>query len=83
MLHCAGALVRSTERDDRLDKGIVALLAVAQERMLAVLTPSDSAPQQPLTLALLQVGSLLHSCHIIYGEKTLCNNLLLHSTDVP
>ena len=80
MLRCAGALVRSTDRDDRLDKGIVTLLAVAQERMLAVLTP---ASQQPLALALLQVGSLLHSCHIIYGKKTVCNNLLLHSIDVP
>ncbi len=79
MLRCAGALVRSIERDDRLDKGIVTLLVVAQERMLAVLTPPDSAAQQPLTLALLQVGLLLHSCQSIYGKKTLCNKLLLLS----
>jgi len=83
MLRCAGALVRSIERDDRLDKAVVTLLVVAQERMLAVLTPPDSAAQQPLTLALLQVGSLLHSCQIIYGKKTLCNKLLLLSIDVP
>ena len=83
MLRCAGALVRSTERDDRLDKGIVTLLVVAQERMLIVLTPPDSAAQQPLTLALLQVGSLLHSCQLMYGKETLWNNLLLQSIDVP
>ncbi|DBA65573.1 TPA: hypothetical protein ACH3X2_003134 [Trebouxia sp. C0005] len=53
LLSLSGALVRSIERIDRLDKGIVTLLVVAQERMLAVLTPPDSA-QQLLTLALLQ-----------------------------
>ncbi|KAL0029785.1 hypothetical protein WJX79_010638 [Trebouxia sp. C0005] len=53
LMSLSGALVRSLGRDDRLDKGIVTLLVVAQERMLAVLTPPDSA-QQPLTLALLQ-----------------------------
>ncbi len=75
MLRCAGALVRSIERDDRLDKGIVTLLVVAQERMMIVLTLPDSAAQQPLTLALLQVGSLLHSCQTMHGKRTICNNL--------
>ena len=78
MLHCAGALVRSVDRDDRLDKGIVTLLVVAQERMLAVLTLQDSAAQQPLTLALLQVSSLLHSFQIIYGNRHSATDCCSH-----
>jgi len=83
ILRCTGALVRSIERDDRLDKAVVTLLVVAQERMLTVLTPPDSAAQRPLTLALLQVRSLLHSCQFVHENTTLFNNLLLHPIYVP
>ncbi|DBA67882.1 TPA: hypothetical protein ACH3X2_014148 [Trebouxia sp. C0005] len=75
LMSLSGALVRSLGRDDRLDKGIVTLLVVAQERMLAVLTPPGFA-QQPLTLALLQVGSLLHSCQTIGHSAAICCSIL-------
>ena len=51
----SGVMVRSVSRDARLDKALVSLLAVAQGRMLMVVNPPEATPQQPLTLALLQV----------------------------
>ena len=52
---CTGVLVRSIEQDSKLDQAVVTLLTVASDRILAVLTPPEAVPQQPLTLALLQV----------------------------
>ena len=52
----SGVMVRSVSRDARLDKALVSLLAVAQDRMLTVVNPPEATPQRPLTLALLQVG---------------------------
>ena len=64
---CTGALVRSIEQDSRLDQAVVTLLTVASERILAVLTPPEAVPQQPLTLALLQVRP--QAC---FATKALC-----------
>lgn len=52
----AGALVQSVEQDDRLDSAIVSFLVIAQERIMAVLTPPEADSSQPLTLALLQAS---------------------------
>ena len=51
----SGVMVGTVSRDDRLDKALVSLLAVAQGRMLTVANPPEATPQRPLTLALLQV----------------------------
>ena len=52
----SGVMVRSVSRDARLDKALVSLLAVAQDRMLTVVTPPEATLQRPLTLALMQEG---------------------------
>ena len=51
-----GVLMRSIERDERLDSAMVTLMVTAQDRMLTILTPPQAIPQHPLTLALLQAS---------------------------
>ena len=54
----AGALVQSVEQDDMLDSAVVSFLVIAQERIMAVLTPPEADSPQPLTLGLLQASML-------------------------
>ena len=56
-MYCTGVVVRNVAGDERLDTAVVALLAVAQDRMQAVIAPPEATPRQPLTLALLQACS--------------------------
>lgn len=69
----AGALVQSVEQDDRLDSAVVSFLVIAQQHIMAILTPPTADSPQPLTLTLLQARNdhtLLCGCCCIACSRS-------------